>query len=359
MSENRATFPIATMCRVLGVSESGFHAWASRAPSHRAQSDAALMERIGAFHAASHGTYGAPRIRVDLIDAGMRVSRKRVARLMRNAGLVGVSRRRFVVTTTRDGARQAPDLVDRTFVAVVPNVLWVADITYIPTWSGFLYLAVVLDVFSRRIVGWSMSTTLHTDVVLAALNMALAQRKPDRVIHHSDQGSQYTSIQFGNRCREAGVRPSMGSVGDCYDNAMAESFFATLECELLARRRFKTQAEARMATFAFIEGFYNPRRRHSALGMLSPMAFEKAHAEGASSPGASKPAAVLDTVKMRPGNKGARRTGSVPADLDGACARRRALRVGRDGRMGSAGAEQKDGPSTKKKEVDPASLSSA
>jgi putative transposase len=315
------------------------------------------MERIGAFHAASHGTYGAPRLRADLRDAGMRVSRKRVARLMRMAGLVGVSRRRFVVTTTRDGARQAPDLVDRTFVADAPNTLWVADITYIPTWSGFLYLAVVLDVFSRRIVGWSMSTTLHTDVVLAALNMALAQRKPDRVIHHSDQGSQYTSIQFGNRCREAGVRPSMGSVGDAYDNAMAESFFATLECELLARRRFRTQAEARMATFAFIEGFYNPRRRHSALGMLSPMTFEKAHAAassgGTSSPGASKSAAVLAAVKDKPS-----RAAEV-AVLDRRCARRRALHVGRDGRMGSAGAEQKDGPSTARKEVDAASLSNA
>lgn len=255
MSENRARFPIVVMCRVLGVSESGFHAWAQRPPSSRARADAAILERIGAFHAASHGTYGSPRIHADLREVGVHVGRKRVTRLMRAAGIVGVSRRRFVVTTTRDGARQAPDLVDRTFVADAPNTLWVADITYIPTWSGFLYLAVVLDVFSRRIVGWSMSTTLHTDVVLAALNMAVAQRKPERVIHHSDQGSQYTSLAFGNRCREAGVRPSMGSVGDAYDNAMAESFFATLECELLARRRFKTQAEARMATFAFIEGF--------------------------------------------------------------------------------------------------------
>ena len=172
----------------------------------------------------------------------------------------------------RDGGRQAPDLVERAFQAEAPDRLRVADITYIPTWSGFLYLAIVLDVFTRRIVGSSMSLTLHTDGVLAALNMALAVRKPKSVIHHSDQGSQYTSIAFGNRCREAGVRPSMGSVGDAYDNAMAESFFATLECELLDRRRFKTQAEARMAVFTFIEGFYNPRRRHSALEYLSPVA---------------------------------------------------------------------------------------
>ena len=266
------------MCRVLGVSLSGYYAWASRRPSIRARSDAALVERIGSIHAASHGTYGSPRVHAELCESGVHVGRKRVARLMRGAGLAGVSRRKFVTTTLADGARPAPDLVDRTFTADRPNVLWVADITYVPTWAGFLYLAVVLDVFSRRVIGWSMSTTLHVDVVLAALNMALGSRKPTGVIHHSDQGSQYTSFAFGKRCREAGVRPSMGSVGDAYDNAMAESFFATLECELLDRRRFKTQAEARMALFAFIEGFYNPRRRHSALDYLSPIAFERRHA---------------------------------------------------------------------------------
>jgi len=185
------------------------------------------------------------------------VGKKRVARLMCQAGLAGVSRRRFVTTTVRDGARQAPDLVERDFTAERPNMLWVADITYIPTWAGFLYLAVALDAFSRRIVGWAMATTLHTQLVLDALNMALSTRRPKDVVHHSDQGSQYVSIAFGKRCSEAGVRPSMGSVGDAYDNAMAESFFATLECELLDRRRFKTQAEGRMAVFEFIEGFYN------------------------------------------------------------------------------------------------------
>ena len=209
----------------------------------------------------------------------------------------------------RDGGRQAPDLVERDFTAERPNVLWVADITYIPTWAGFLYLAVVLDAFSRRIVGWSMATSLHTELVLDALNMALATRRPKDVIHHSDQGSQYTSIAFGKRCREAGVRPSMGSVGDAYDNAMAESFFATLECELLDRRRFKTQAEARMAVFEFIEGFYNPRRRHSSLGYLSPVDYERRHEEKqAVDPGAHQPAAVLGPVKMRPRN--------VAANLD-------------------------------------------
>jgi putative transposase len=165
--------------------------------------------------------------------------------------------------------------VDRDFTAEGRDRLWVADITYIPTWSGFLYLAVVVDAWSRRVVGWSMATHLRTELVLEALNMALEQRRPREVIHHSDQGTQYTSVAFGQRCREAGVRPSMGSVGDCFDNAMCESFFATLECELLDRRRFKTQVEARLAVFEFLEGWYNRHRRHSALGYLSPAEFER------------------------------------------------------------------------------------
>ena len=197
---------------------------------------------------------------------------------MRAAGLVGASRRRSGVTTIRRDkeARPARDLVDRNFVAARPNQLWVADITFVPTASGFLYLAVVLDAWSRKVVGWSMANHLRTELVLDALEMAIGQRRPDGVIHHSDQGSQYTSLAFGKRCREAGVRPSMGSVGDAYDNAMCESFFATLECELLERRRFASQAEAKMACFSFIEGWYNPARLHSALGYRSPMACEHA-----------------------------------------------------------------------------------
>ncbi len=195
---------------------------------------------------------------------------------MRTDGLAGVSRRKGVRTTRRgEEARPAPDLVERDFTAEQPDRLWVADITYVPTWAGFLYLAVVLDAFSRRVVGWSMANHLRAQLVLDALDMALWRRRPDDVVHHSDQGAQYTSIAFGARCREAGVRPSMGSVGDCYDNALCESFFATLECELLDRRRFRSQAEARMAVFSFIEGWYNPRRRHSALGYLSPVEYER------------------------------------------------------------------------------------
>jgi len=295
VSENQAEFPIATMCRILGVSPSGYYAWTKRQPSRRARTDATLVAEIRAAHEASRGTYGAPRIHADLAAKGIRVGRKRVTRLMLAAGLVGASRRKFVRTTIKGSDRQAPDLVDRNFAAERPNLLWVADITYVPTWAGFLYVAVVLDACSRRIVGWSMATSLGTRLVLEALNMALAMRRPKGVIHHSDQGSQYTSIEFGHRCRAAGVRPSMGSVGDAYDNAMCESFFATLECELLDRRRFKTQAEARLAVFSFIEGFYNPRRRHSSIGYLSPIEYER---RLATNPDAHQSAVVLAAVKM-------------------------------------------------------------
>ena len=266
------------MCRVFGVSPSGFYAWNSRAPSARAIRDAQLTARIRVFHVRSKGAYGAPNIHEDLRDEGIRVGCKRVARLMKADGIQGVSRRKWVTTTVRDAdATPAADLVERQFNADAPNRLWVADITYIPTWAGFLYLAVVLDAFSRKIVGWAMAEHLRTELVLAALNMALGQRRAKDVVHHSDHGTQYTSIAFGLRCKEAGVRPSMGTVGDAYDNAMCESFFATLECELLARRRFPTKAEARMAIFEFIEGWYNPTRRHSSLGRISPVEFERRH----------------------------------------------------------------------------------
>ena len=265
MRANRAFYPVATMCRLLGVSASGYYAWQGRAPSARAESDGAMLDRIRDIHRTSRGTYGAPRIHAELVAQGHAVGRKRIARLMRRAGLRGISRRKGTRTTVRDArARAVPDLVERDFTADAPDRLWGADITYIPTWAGFLYLAVVLDTFSRRVVGWSMANHLRTRLVLDALDMALWQRRPDGVIHHSDQGSQYTSLAFGKRCRDAGVRPSTGSVGDCYDNAMCESFFATLECELLERRRFRSHAEARMAVFEFIEGWYNRRQARDA-----------------------------------------------------------------------------------------------
>ena len=279
MTAHQAVHPIATMCRVLGVSPSGYYAWRERPLSQRARADVKLSAEIQAIHRESRGTYGVPRIHAELAERGIAVGRKRIARLMRGAGLQGVSRRKAFRTTVRDEtARPAPDLVERHFTAARPDQLWVADITYVPTWAGFLYLAVVVDAWSRRVIGWAMETHLRTELVLAALNMAVAQRRPTAVIHHSDQGCQYTSVAFGKRCAEAGVRPSMGSVGDAYDNALCESFFATLECELLDRHRFRTQVEARLAVFDFIEGWYNPRRRHSALEYRSPMTFERSQA---------------------------------------------------------------------------------
>ena len=274
---NQADFPVHAMCRVLDVSTSGFYAWRDRAPSRRQLDDAVLTERIRQVHLDSRETYGMPRVRAELMEQGAIVSRKRVARLMRSASIRGVSRRRsWVVTTRRDtNNKAAPDLVNRRFRADAPNRLWVADMTYVPTWAGFIYLAVVMDVWSRRIVGWSIGERMTAELVLGALDMALEQRKPTDVVHHSDQGSQYTAVEFGKRCQQMGVRPSTGSVGDAYDNAMAESFFASLECELIDRNSFKTKTEARLALFSYIEGWYNPRRRHSALGHRSPVDYER------------------------------------------------------------------------------------
>lgn len=277
MKANQAVYPVRVMCRMLKVSPSGFYAWLERPLSARGREDIALTALIHASHRRSKGAYGAPSIQAELADDHDRhVGRKRVARLMRAAGLKGITPRRFIGTTVSDATQpRTADLVDRKFAASGPDRLWVADITYVPTWSGFLYLAVVLDVWSRRVVGWAMEAHLRTELVLSALNMALYQRRPDGVIHHSDHGCQYTSYAFGKRCREMKVMPSMGSVGDAYDNAMAESFFATLEREVLNRRRFKTQAEARLAIFEWLEGWYNPHRRHSALGYLSPINYER------------------------------------------------------------------------------------
>jgi putative transposase len=274
---NQATHSVRVMCRLLKLSKSGFYAWDRRPMSARKRADIGLTVRIRAIYRRSRDTYGAPNIHAELADDhGIHVGRKRVARLMRAAGLRGASLRKFVVTTLSDTRNPQPtDLVERRFYAERPNRLWVADLTYVPTWSGFLYLAVVLDVFSRKVVGWAMENHLRTELVLAAIDMAITMRRPRSVIHHSDHGCQYTSYAFGKRCRESGVMPSMGTVGDAYDNAMAESFFATLEREVLDRRRFKTQAEAKLAIFDWLEGWYNPHRRHSSLGYRSPMHYER------------------------------------------------------------------------------------
>jgi putative transposase len=292
------------MCRLLEVSASGYYAWRKRPPSKRALGDAVLQSEIEAIHRRSRATYGVPQIHAELHDDGTRVSRKRVAKLMRRAGLEGASRRKKAWTTQKDrDARPAPDLVERDFSSEGPDRLWVADITYIPTWAGFLYLSVVLDAWSRKIVGWAMGTHLRTELVMDALNMALGQRSPDDVVHHSDQGCQYTSIAFGLRCKQAGVRPSMGSVADCYDNAMCESFFATLECELLEKKPLRTKAEARMAVFDFIEGWYNPHRRHSSIGYVSPNRFERENQGGVIGDFASRPL-ILNELRGGPEGPG-------------------------------------------------------
>jgi len=274
---HQAAYPVKLMCRLLKVSRSGYYAWLNRPPSKRAREDAGLTVKIKEIHTRSKGTYGAPRIQEYLTKfADTHVGCKRVARLMKAADLRGVSRRQHVVTTQRaKKVRPAPDLVNRNFTAKGPNNLWSADITHIATWAGTLYLAVVLDVWSRKIVGWAMASHMKMELVWDAVLMAVSQRQPKNVIHHSDQGSQYTSVVFGNRCKAAGLLLSMGSVGDCYDNAIVESFFATLECELLDRHTFRTRTEARQAVFAFIEGWYNPHRMHSSLGYWSPNQFEQ------------------------------------------------------------------------------------
>jgi putative transposase len=272
----QAEHPVGRMCQLLEVSPSGYYAWLGRGPSARTVSDRDLTERIVAIWEGSHRSYGAPRIHAELAESGIGVGRKRVARLMVKAHIQGVTRRKWVRTTIRDPkARPAPDLVERRFCAQAPNLIWVADITEIPTWEGPLFLAAVQDVWSRRIVGWAMAGHMRAELVTAALDMAVSRRRPHRVVHHSDQGSQYTSIAFGSHCYQHGVVPSMGSVGDCYDNAMAESFFATLECEVLDRTTLPTRRQAEQTVFKWIEGWYNPHRRHSSIGHISPATYEK------------------------------------------------------------------------------------
>jgi putative transposase len=276
----RAQHPVSLLCGVLGVTRSGFYAWKRRGRSKRSLEDEQLRILIAKVHSESLETYGVPRIHAELVDDhGIRVGRKRVARLMRQLGIEGVSRRgkrRYKTTIPTKEAPAAPDLVGRVFQAAGPNRLWVADITYVSTWEGFLFLACVIDAWSRRVVGWSMATHMRTELVTAALDAAVVRRRPGTgLIHHSDHGSQYTSLAFGRRLRESGIAASMGSVGDCYDNAMAESFFATLETELIDRSGWAGPAEAKAAVFEYIEVFYNRIRRHSSLGNLSPEQFEE------------------------------------------------------------------------------------
>ena len=279
----RAEHSVSLLCGVLGVTRAGFYAWRSREPSKRELRDRELERVIGQVFRDSRETYGAPRVHAELQDEhGLRVSRKRVARLMRSLGIKGVSRRGRRRLPARAAAETpaAPDLVKRDFRAPGRDRLWVADIKYVPTWEGFLFLACVVDAWSRLCVGWSMRNDLRSELVIGALGMALQRRQPNgSVIHHSDRGSQYTSLAFGKTLQEAGVLPSMGRRGDAFDNALMESFFATLETELIDRHTFKTRDQARLELFHYLEGFYNPRRRHSALGYQSPERFEQKERE--------------------------------------------------------------------------------
>ncbi len=277
IAAEKANYPISLMSRVLGVNRTAYHRWEGRAPSQRSLQDAFLTERIREIHRAARGVYGAPRIHAELRMAeGIRVSRKRVERLMREAGISGLVPKKRGRTTIRvPGVRVADDLVERDFRPAGPNMLWVADITYLRSWEGWVYLAAVQDAFSRNIVGWAMAEHMKAELVTDALQMALARRQPEAgLIHHSDQGSQYVSLAFGQKARDAGIAVSMGSRGDCFDNAVAESFFATLKKELVRRRSWPTRRELQSAVFDYIERFYNRERRHSTLGYLSPREFE-------------------------------------------------------------------------------------
>jgi putative transposase len=273
----KACFPVAVLCKVLSVSRSGYYAWRDRPPSKRSQQDAALIAKIYEIHRRSRQTYGSPRIHAELRAVGVRCGRKRVARLMRKEGLRGCIRGRRKRTTRRDRCAVLPeDLVRRDFAAAGPDRLWTADITYVSTDEGFLYLAFVLDAYSRRLVGWAMESYLRTELVVDALQMAVWRRKPaPGLIHHSDQGVQYTSLSFAERLKQVGIVPSMGRVGSALDNAISESFVATLKSELVSRVRFPSRQAAKTAIFEYLEAFYNTRRLHSSLGYRSPADFEE------------------------------------------------------------------------------------
>lgn len=252
--------------------------WRTRPPSDRTLSDAWLLSKIKEIHAENRQVYGSPRIHAELrMTHGIRVSRKRVERLMRHAGISGLVNKKRGRTTIRvPGVRIADDLVKRQFRPAAPNVLWIADVTYLRTWEGWFYLAAVQDAYSRRIVGWQMAEHMRAELVVDALRMAIKRRRPEPgLIHHSDQGAQYVSLAFGQTAREAGIARSMGSKGDCWDNAVAETFFATLKKELVHRRSWPTRQELTSEVFEYIEGFYNLRRRHSTLDMHSPADYEK------------------------------------------------------------------------------------
>jgi putative transposase len=277
----KASFPVAFMCRHLGVSRAGFYAWRERPPSLRELDDERLLVQIRAIYAESKGRYGSPRVRRELAAKGIHASKHRVARLMQENGLRGRRRRRFRHTTDSNHALPvAPNTLAQDFLVDAPNRVWVTDITYIPTREGWLYLAAILDLYSRRVVGWSMSERITRQLTLDALAMALRARAPGYgLLHHSDRGSQYASADYQTALAAAGITCSMSRKGNCYDNAVAESFFATLKTELVHDEDWATRAQARSAIFEYLEVFYNRRRRHSSIGYVSPEEFELKYEE--------------------------------------------------------------------------------
>jgi putative transposase len=274
----KAMYPVRLLCRTLAVSSAGFYAWCRRGLSLRARKDAALKVDIRALHAASGKRYGSPRIHADLKADDHRVGRKRVARLMQEEGIEGQRKRRFRITTdSRHAHPVAPNELNRNFTASAPNKVWVTDITYIWTREGWMYLAAILDLYSRRVVGWSMDSCMDRSLALDALGMALRTRCPEvGLLHHSDRGVQYASTDYQDRLRKHGMVCSMSRKGDCWDNAVAESFFSTLKAELVHRTDYVSRSQARASVFEYIEVFYNGRRRHSALGYVSPVEHEAA-----------------------------------------------------------------------------------
>jgi putative transposase len=277
IAAEKACFPVALMCRILAVSRAGFYAWRRRPAARRTRQDGTLAVAVAAVYAEHHGRYGSPRVQMELRDRGQRTGRKRIARLMRAQGLRARPRRRYRTTTdSRHGLPVCPNLLARRFTVAQPNTAWVTDMTYLWTAQGWLYLAVIIDLFSRRVVGWSMSERIDRKLALDALRMALVQRRPQPgLIHHSDRGSQYASGDYQELLAKHGLRGSMSRRGDCWDNAVAESFFASLKLELVYQVQWRTRAEVRTAIFEYLELFYNRRRRHSSLGYLSPVEFER------------------------------------------------------------------------------------